>query len=147
MDSLNLPGSYFGLDNPLRWFERRRHGMRHRQRVRVGDRWLELRWTKRAERALMRRDTPLIVELQLLFSCVVKKRVLFHETAGFARVRATPRLDLAFRPVASAACDPLAFARDYPVGREIDDTRAARMTPRWAEIDCRDGCWQGSFGY
>ena len=93
MDSLNLSGSYFGLENPLRWFERWRHGMRHVQRVRIGGRWLELRWTRRAERALMQRETPLIVELQLLFSCVVKKRVLFHETAGFECVRATPHLE------------------------------------------------------
>ena len=147
MSILNLSGSYFAIPNPLRRLQRWRHGMRHRRRLRMGERWLELRWTERAERELARRETPLIVELQLLFSCVIKKRVLFHETADFERVRATPRIELAWRPVASAACDPVVFARDYPVGKAMPAPRAARMTPRWAEIDYRDGHWQGSFGY
>ena len=79
---------------------------------------------------------------------MVKKRVLFHDQATFERVPVSDRIELAFHPVASAACDPVEFARDYPVDRSLDSAAARRMAPpRWIEIDYRRGTWEGRFGY
>ena len=119
---------------------------RHHATVRINPREVELGWSERAEAEMQRSDRTLIVELQLYFSCVVKKRVLFHrQPVDFETVRVNNRLQLAFRPIASAICDPREFAESYPVGREL--TAAARMVPRRVQIDYRQGRWEGYFQY
>jgi hypothetical protein len=147
MSILNPQASFFAIDNPLRTLDRWFNGYRHRQSVQIDRHTLELRWSARAERELERCRQPLIVELQLYFSCVVKKRVLFHRRVKFATTRVDDRLEIAFRPIASAVCDPREFALRYPEGRDLSAGPAARMIPAIAEIDYRDGRWQGRFRY
>lgn len=147
MSILNLQASFFAIENPLRTLDRWLHGYRYRRSVQIDRHPLELRWSARAERELKRCRQPLIVELQLYFSCVVKKRVLFHQQVNFATVRVDDRLQIAFRPIASAVCDPREFAANHPVGRDLSPGPAARMLPAFAEIDFRGGRWQGQFGY
>jgi hypothetical protein len=147
MSILNLQASFFAIDNPLRTLDRWLHGYRYRRTVQIDRHPLELRWSARAERELERCRQPLIVELQLYFSCVVKKRVLFHRQVDFATTRVDDRLQIAFRPIASAVCDPREFALRYPAGRDLSAGPAARMIPAIAEIDYRDGRWEGQFRY
>ena len=148
MSMIDLPGSYFAIADPLRKVERWFHRYRYQRGISIDGRALELRWTGRAQRALERRNESLIVELQLMFSCVVKKRVLFHDRADFERMPAVAGMELAFHPVASAACDPVEFASHYPVGRVLETSAAKRMAPpRWVEIDYRRGHWEGRCGY
>jgi len=147
MTILNPHASLFSIANPLRGLDRLLNGFHHRRTVQLNQRRLELRWSDRAERELQRRNQSLVVELQLYFSCVVKKRVLFHDSAGFATTRVDDRLELAFRPIASAVCDPREFAAHHPPGRDLSPGPAARMLPAFAEIDFRDGRWHGQFGY
>ena len=148
MAILDLPRSYLAIPDPRRLIERWIHRNRYQRTLSIDGRGLDLRWTARAQRELDRRREPLVVELQLLFACVVKKRVVFHDRAAFERVIATDGIELAFNPVASAACDPAAFARDYPVDRALDSAAARRMAPPgWVEIDFRQGAWEGRFGY
>jgi len=148
MSLLNLQASYFAFENPLRQLERRFNRFCHRARVRVNRREVELRWTERAESELRRDGGRLVVELQLYFSCVVKKRVLFHrERVAFDTIRVDQRLELAFRPIASAVCEPGEFVARYPEGRDLASGLAARMVPRAVEIDFRRGRWEGQFLY
>ena len=147
MSILNLQASYFAIDNPLRRLERWCNRFRHRQIVRINQHEVDVCWTNRAEAALRARERPLIVELQLYFSCVVKKRVLFHRSADFDTTKVNDRLELAFRPIASAACDPREFALQHPAGKNLSQGVAARMVPKRVEIDFRRGEWQGGFHY
>ena len=151
MGAIHLKASYFAIANPLDWIDGRLNGIRHRRRLSLEGVPLALGWTGRAERALDREREPLIVEMQLYFSCVVQKRVLFHPASGFdaapAIVEVDSRLGLCFRPLASAACEPLEFAARHPAGPELGGGAAARMRPQWLEIDCRRGRWTGNFGY
>jgi len=147
MSILNLQGSYFSIDNPLRVLDRWLNRYRYRQTVQINQRSLEIRWTERAERELDMREQALIVELQLYFSCVVKKRVLFHQRAGFATTRVDERLEIAFHAVASAVCDPNEFALNHPAGRDLSPGPAARMVQNVVEIDYRAGHWEGQFRY
>jgi hypothetical protein len=146
MSMLNPPAGFFAI-SPLRRLDRWLHGYRHRQTVQIDRHPLELRWSARAERELERRRQPLIVELQLYFSCVVKKRVLFHRRVNFATTRVDERLEIAFRPIASAVCDPQEFALHHPAGRDLSSGPAARMLPAVVEIDYRNGHWSGRFHY
>lgn len=45
------------------------------------DKALEIRLTAAAQHALALRETPLVVEMELLFSCLLRKRVHFGESA------------------------------------------------------------------
>ena len=51
-----------------------------------------------AERALARRTAPLYAEVQLIFGCMIAKRVWFREEANENAVRVTPNLYVWFRP-------------------------------------------------
>ncbi len=147
MSMLNLQASYFSIDNPLRVLDRWMNRYRYRQTLQINRRSLELRWTERAEHELAMREQALIVELQLYFSCVVQKRVLFHRRVDFATTRVDDRLEIAFHAVASAVCDPNEFALNHPAGRDLARGPAARMVPAVVEIDYRAGHWEGRFGY
>ncbi|MDH3760348.1 MAG: hypothetical protein OEU50_05145 [Gammaproteobacteria bacterium] len=148
MSLLNLQASYFAIENPLQQLDRWLHGYRHCQTVRINQREIEVSWTGRAERELQRRQQQLVVEMQLYFSCVVKKRVLFHHHSDQpGSVRVNENIGLLFQPIASAACDPEEFAARYPQGKNLSAGRAARMVPRRVEIDYRQENWEGQFHY
>ena len=144
---LNLSASYFAIDNPLRWLDRWIHRYQHHQTVRINQRDVDVCWTGRAEAALQSSQQPLIIELQLYFSCVVKKRVLFHRQVEFDTVTVNNRLELAFRPIASAVCEPREFAMNHPMGKDLSRGVAGRMVPGRVEIDFRQGEWEGQFYY
>lgn len=148
MSILNLQASYFAFENPRRLLERRFHRYRHCQTVRINQREVGVSWTGRAEKELQRSDRALVVELQLYFSCMVKKRVLFHhQPVEFDSIRVNDKMEIAFQPIASAVCDPQEFAASYPQGKNLSAGKAARMVPRTVEIDYRLGNWEGQFHY
>jgi hypothetical protein len=104
-------------------------------------------WTAEATRELARRQSPLFVELELYFSCLVKKFVHFREDSrGKPTVAASEKLQLYFRPVTSTACS---FEVAERLGRqpeiEIDSKATRRMAPKRVSIDHVDGAWCGSF--
>jgi hypothetical protein len=142
-----LHGSYFSIENPLRLLDRWLHSYCHQCCCRLGEKELLVKWSARAGEALSNRSEPLIVEMQLYFSCVVKKRVVFHDAANFESLAVNDNLQIAFRTIQSAKCDPQEFARNYPIGRVLDSPAAAKMIPSWVAIDFRRGQWQGEFGY
>ncbi len=147
MSLLNPGYGYFGIASPWRGLDRWLNRFRHRRAIRINAREVEVRWTARADRALRARREPLVVELQLYFSCVVQKRVLFHTDYPAAGVEVMPGFAIVFHPLAAAACDPVEFAASHPPGRDLGDGMGARMVPRRVEIDFRDGAWEGQFHY
>ncbi len=147
MSVFNLQASFFSIENPLRLLDRYLNRFRYRQTARLNQREVEVRWTNRAECELQQQQQPLIVELQLYFSCIVKKRVLFHQSVAFDTTRVNDQLKLFFRPIAAAACDPWEFATHYPAGQNLSTGTAARMVPGRVEIDYRQGHWEGQFYY
>jgi hypothetical protein len=147
MSILNLPASYFSIPDPRRVLDRLLHRCRHRRTVSIGERPVEVCWTQRAALELQRRRQPLVVELQLYFSCMVKKRVLFHDQPLADSAPVSDELRLAFRAVSSAACDPLEFAASYPQGEVLSNAASARMIPRRVELDFRHHGWEGAFYY
>lgn len=113
----------------------------------INGKTVHVEWTARAEDALRLRERPLIVELELYFSCLVKKFVHLRETAGgHALAWVDERLALYFRPVTSTSCAPQTAER---LGRqpevEIDTPATRRMAPKRVLLDFRDGAWHGSF--
>ena len=101
-----------------------------------------------AERALAERTTPLYAEVQLIFGCMIAKRVWFRDEPVKDAVPVTSKLSVWFRPARyQKACsfddiDGGAEASDYPmmVARK-------RFVPDVLSVDYRAGKWVGSFTY
>ena len=142
---MNLHNSYFAIDSPLVLLDRWLNPWRHRLVGDLGDYPLLVRWTERAERALSTRARPLAIEMQIYFSCVVKKRVLFLDESGGNVFRFGSTLNLSFRPVEASSCDPVTFAAYYPERRPFTSPAARRMHPRELRLDYRKGRWHGEF--
>jgi len=142
---MNLRDSYFAIPNPLiiidRWF----NPCKRSNNIKLGNESLNVSWTHRAEHALELRDKPLIAEMQLYFSCMVKKRVLFHNETEFETVAVNEKLQVLFRPVQSQKCSPEEFAQNHPVKQEFKTSRAIKMKPKSLEIDFKNGQWIGSY--
>lgn len=122
---------------------RRRHGAQ----VRVNGRPVDVEWSAGAQAALERREFALTVELELYFSCLVKKFVHFHELApALESIAVTERLRVAFRPVTSTACSMDMAER---LGRQpeldLDGPIAGKLAPKRVWIDHRRGRWQGEY--
>jgi hypothetical protein len=103
--------------------------------------------TRRAEQALAKRATPLVTEMELYFSCLIRKAVRFneHSTADEA-TPVNPNLYLRFRPVGSRSCG-MKLSEGKP---ELDDfpvVNPRAYTPDWVKLDFRHGQWHGQFGY
>ena len=147
MSILNLQASYFAIDSPLQMLDRWFNRFKYRQTASINRREVDVCWTRRAESALRAVRQPLIVELQLYFSCVIQKRVLFHRGTEFDTTIVNDRLELAFRAVGSAVCDPREFALNHPAGTDLSQGVALRMVPKRVEIDYRRGAWTGQFYY
>jgi hypothetical protein len=143
-----MQSSYFALPNPFAFLGRLLNPERHHATVMLRGTPLTVSWTRRAERQLARREAPLLAEMQLYFSCVVKKRVVFHPPQGEAALewlRVVPQLLVAFRPVEANSCDPREFAANFPVRRQFDSRGAQRMHPAQLHLDYSAGEWRGEF--
>lgn len=106
-------------------------------------------WTTAAARELARREAPLFVELELYFSCLIKKFVHFREDArGRATAAASDRLHLYFRPVTSTACTwDVADRLGRQPEKDIDSAALRRVAPRQVRIDFVKGAWVGSYDF
>lgn len=106
---------------------------------------LKVTLTASALRALEARAVPLHVEMELYFSCLIKKRLRFDVPQRGEAVWIGQALSLSFRPVMGRVCgldehDPDDLA-DLPTGEP------QRFVPRWLKLDHRRGQWRGEFGY
>jgi hypothetical protein len=143
--AFDLRGSYFAIGNPLNIFLGWLHPYRYCETVSLNGHELEVSWTRRADKSLQQRSHSLLVEMQLYFSCVVQKRVLFHNEDDNDYVVVNKRLRVCFHPVEAEACDPELFASQHPARRVLNSRSATRMHPRQLLIDYRKGQWRGEF--
>jgi hypothetical protein len=104
--------------------------------------------TAAAERALEKRAEPLYTEVQLIFGCMVAKRVWFRDEANKDAVPVTPKLSVWFRPARyEKACsfddiDGGAVASDFPMAVDRKG-----FVPDVVRIDYRAGKYVGDFTY
>lgn len=101
-----------------------------------------------AERALARRAAPLYAEVQLIFGCMIAKRVWFRDEVVESAVPVNSNLRVWFRPARyQKACsfddiDNGAEASDYPVAGD-----RGRFVPDALSIDYGGGKFTGDFTY
>ena len=101
-----------------------------------------------AERAQTQRAKPLYAEVQLIFGCMIAKRVWFRDEMVQHAVPVNSKLNVWFRPARyQKACsfddiDNGAEASDYPVAGDRH-----RFVPDLLLIDYRAGKFTGDFTY
>lgn len=115
--------------------------------VEINGRQVSVEWTKSAASELARRAQPLVVELELYFSCLVKKFVHFHESAPQRdTVAVSDKLAVFFRPVTSTACS---FEVADRLGRqpeiELDTLNVRKIAPKLVKLDFVRGAWKGNY--
>lgn len=103
--------------------------------------------SRRAERELANLALPLVAEMELYFSCLIRKAVRFSSLSG--ENKATPvneKLFVRFRPVGSRSCG-VKVSEGKPPLDDFPVVNPTAYTPDWLEIDFRRGEWIGQFGY
>ena len=142
---MNLQASYFSVSNPFDIFDRWLNPYRHHVTSQFREKDIKVAWTQRAEHAFSLRTTTLFIEMQIYFSCVVKKRVIFHEQLDIESLPVTDKINIISRAVQSDTCSAEEFARNYPVKKELTSKAAKKMYPRLLNIDYINDQWLGEF--
>ena len=119
------------------------------RQVTLNGRTVSVEISSSAMQALSLRATPLYVELELYFSCLVKKFVhLREDSRGKEPVTVTDKLLLYFRPVTSTACT---FEVAERLGRQpemdVDCEALHHVAPKRVRIDYKGGKWSGSYEF
>ena len=119
--------------------------------VQLHGREVRVELTRAAQRAAADLQAPLLVEMELFFSCLVRKRVLFRPlqegSADADRVAMGDRLWLAFHPVVSEQCHIADLGDAAPPLKTMPVTKPSAYIPHWLRLDYRKGQWNGEFGY
>ena len=102
-------------------------------------------WTSSADKKLQELDQPLAVEMELYFSCLIRKAVRFGGDAQAGSFSAAgPHLKIGFRPVMTKACNVNDFEVEPPV-EDFPIVRPEAFVPKRLSIDYKAGKWIGEF--
>ena len=100
-----------------------------------------------AQNQLTHDSTPVYAEMELYFSCLIRKKVRFNSDRAKQNAKpVTGPLSVSFHPVMTRACHK-DYEGDAPPLTEFPIAKAAPYVPRWLKIDYKSGEWQGDFGY
>jgi hypothetical protein len=108
---------------------------------------VQIELSKSAQNHLAQVQQTLFVEMELYFSCLIRKKVRFNSSR--AQENATPvteHLAVSFHPVMTRACHK-DYEGDAPPLTEFPIAKPAPYVPRWLKIDYKGGDWWGEFGY
>ncbi len=117
---------------------------------------LKLSLSSRAARAMadQGQDGPgqeghIDVELELYFSCLIRKRVNIRQQPradAIFKTAVNDFLSISFRPVMTKVC-LVSDAVGEPDIEPLPIVKPERFTPNWLSLDYKNGQWQGEFGY
>jgi len=109
---------------------------------------LKLSISKAAEAQLRLRSEPLLLQMELYFSCLVRKRVYVRDLAdNVEAVSLGDKLKVWFRPVVTQTCAMREVERDNPPVMDMPVVDPGRYFPHWLTLDYRYGKWLAGFGY
>ena len=117
--------------------------------VQLGGRHVHLRLSRSARAQLARETGSLEIELEVYFSCYLRKRVRFlrapHQDV-VDRVALSDHVGLSVRMVMTRAC-PVADSPAEPELEALPIVRRRAFVPRWLSLDYGGGAWSGEFGF
>ncbi len=102
--------------------------------------------SKSAEKALASREKILVAEMELYFSCLIRKQVRFKENLEGDLVSVTDQLAVRFRPVMTKSCG-IDYEGDEPPLEDFPIKNPQSFVPHWLKVDFRKNEWIGEFGF
>lgn len=115
--------------------------------INIKNKSVSVELTSAAEKALAKRKSPLFVEMELYFSCLIRKQVLFHDQQRQPEsVSVNDKLSVSFHPVMTESC-MLKDAEPEPIKSDFEIQRRECFTPSWLKLDFKKGHWLGEYGY
>jgi len=102
-------------------------------------------WSAAADKKLQALAEPLVVEMELYFSCLIRKAVRFGGEARAGNfASAGPHLKVGFRPVMTKVCRVSDFEGEPPV-EDFPIVKPEAFVPKRLTIDYKAGKWVGEF--
>ena len=105
--------------------------------------------SKSAKQEFSRLNSPVYLQMELLFSCMVTKRVVqVSEKHCSLQVQLNNSVFLSFRPIRTNVCAPHGVdIHEHDEVEVIDIEDPERFIPDWLYIDYCKNVWCGEFGY
>lgn len=105
-----------------------------------------------AVRSAANSHLPILAELELYFSCFVRKQMRFCEIRGKAPggedyARVIPGFYASFRAVTTKHCTIAGLDGKAPPVEAMPVKRPRTFVPDWIRIDFHAGQWRGEYGY
>ena len=102
--------------------------------------------SKSALRCLEKATKPLLIEVELYFSCLIKKVCHFREIENIDDyVKVMDGLYINFRATMTNKCSIEEFDKDKTADFPIVDQKA--YIPNWVNLNFSGNSWAGDFGY
>lgn len=116
------------------------------KQIKIQGKTVAVSLTQSAEKALALRDKALVAEMELYFSCLIRKQVRFRENLEDDAVNVTERLAVRFRPVMTKVCG-IDYEGDEPPLTDFPIKKPESFIPHWLKIDFKKEEWVGEFGF
>ena len=124
----------------------------NKQSVEMLGKRIQVDITRRAEKQLSKRVSPLFIEMELYFSCLLRKQIRVYETEREKlgeefSARLSDNLEISFRPVMTKSCSVSSCDGDKPPLSDFPIEKPRSYIPKWMKLDYKKGEWCGDFGY
>jgi len=111
---------------------------------------IKVETTSRADAKLKGLSSPLAVEMEVYFSCLIRLRVHFPETLKKEYIPVgsdNSKLNLYFNPVMTTHCNISEIRGREPDTEYFPIHKPEKFIPKWLKVDFKNNQWQGKFGY
>lgn len=113
---------------------------------------IQLDISDNAEQQLKVRNTPLFIEMELYFSCLIRKQLRVYEKQHDSiderfSSRVSDNLQISFRPVMTKSCSISSCEDGKPPLSDFPIKKPRSYIPKWMSLDYKKGAWCGDFGY
>ena len=111
---------------------------------------IQLNLSSAAESQLRSLSSPLVVELEMYFSCLIRFRVVFPESAQpdyISLQSANNNLQIYFHPIMTKHCNIDEIRGHDPDTETFPIKRPEKFIPKWLKLDYRQQHWVGEFGF
>lgn len=115
--------------------------------IELGGRPCRVSLSTRARDELLRHPQSLYVQMELYFSCLLRLKVRFFDSAPAGEnIALVDDVYVSFRPIMTAHCSNDEIDTEPPV-TDFPIRRDSPFIPHWLNIDFRRRQWMGEFGY
>ena len=128
----------------------------NKQNVEMMGKQIQVEISSKAKQQLKNRITPLFIEMELYFSCLLRKQLrirenMDHESGknleGKFSTQLSDNLHITFRPVMTKSCSVSSCDGEKPPLSDFPIKKPQSYIPRWLKLDFKKGEWCGDFGY